>query len=155
LRTFVPVIDWLGNYDRSWLSRDILSGIAAGAVVIPQAMAYATIADLPVEIGLYTCMVPMLVYALLGGSRTLSISTTSTVAVLTGSTLVAAVVASGGDDPLRDMATLTVLVGIILLIARALRLGALIFDEPFGKNLLEMATTMDRPTRPTQPQEGR
>ena len=62
-------------------------------------MAYATIADLPVEVGLYTCMVPMVVYALLGGSRTLSVSTTSTVAVLTGSTLIAAGVAADGDGP--------------------------------------------------------
>ncbi|MFZ0015644.1 MAG: SulP family inorganic anion transporter, partial [Acidimicrobiia bacterium] len=88
-------------------------------------MAYATIADLPVEVGLYTCMVPMLVYAFLGGSRTLSVGTTSTVAVLTGSTLVAAGVAAG-DDPAGDLATLTVMVGLILLIARALRLSALI-----------------------------
>ena len=48
---------------------DVIGGLAAGTVVIPQAMAYATIAGLPVEIGLYTCMVPMVVYALLGGSR--------------------------------------------------------------------------------------
>ena len=66
-------------------------------------MAYATIADLPVEVGLYTCMVPMLVYALLGGSRTVSVSTTSTVAVLTGSTLIAAGVAAEGTDPVGDL----------------------------------------------------
>ncbi len=106
--------------------RDLLGGLAAGSVVIPQAMAYATIADLPPEVGLYTCMVPMVVYVLLGGSRTLSVSTTSTVAVLTGSTLLAAGVAASGDDPARDLATLTLLVGVILLVARMLKLGALI-----------------------------
>ena len=65
----------------------MVAGIAAGTVVIPQAMAYATLAGLPVEVGLYTCMLPMLVYALLGGSRSLSISTTSTIAILTASAL--------------------------------------------------------------------
>ena len=65
----------------------MVAGVAAGTVVIPQAMAYATIAGLPVEVGLYTCMLPMLVYALLGGSRSLSISTTSTIAILTASAL--------------------------------------------------------------------
>jgi MFS superfamily sulfate permease-like transporter len=65
------VAPWLRGYNRTWLSRDIVGGLAAGAVVIPQAMAYATVADLPVEVGLYTCMVLMAVYALLGGSRTL------------------------------------------------------------------------------------
>ena len=90
----LPIAPWLRGYDRKWLAADIVGGLAAGAVVIPQAMAYATIAGLPVEVGLYTCMVPMAVYALLGGSRTLSVSTTSTIAVLTASTLVAAGVAA-------------------------------------------------------------
>ena len=119
------VLSWLPGYDRAWLSRDILAGLAAGAVVIPQAMAYATIADLPVQVGLYTCMVPMAVYALLGGSRTLSVSTTSTIAILTASTLMAAGLAAGSSDPTRTLAMLTLLVGAILLIARVLRLGGL------------------------------
>ena len=55
----VPATTWLRHYERGWLGKDLLGGLAAGAVVIPQAMAYATIADLPVEVGLYTCMVPM------------------------------------------------------------------------------------------------
>ena len=76
----VEVAPWLRGYDRAWLAKDLVGGLAAGAVVIPQAMAYATIANLPIEVGLYTCMVPMAVYALLGGSRTLSVSTTSTIA---------------------------------------------------------------------------
>ena len=75
------------GYQRSWVRIDVLAGLAAGTVVIPQAMAYSTIAGLPVEIGLYTCMLPMLAYALLGGSRTLSVSTTSTIAVLVAATL--------------------------------------------------------------------
>jgi sulfate permease, SulP family len=126
LGRYVPALAWLRSYDRQRLGRDVVGGLAAGAVVIPQAMAYATIADLPAEVGLYTCMVPMVAYALLGGSRTLSVSTTSTVAVLTGSTLVAAGVAAAGTDPARDLATLTLLVGVILLAARLLRLGSLI-----------------------------
>ena len=62
--TVVPSLDWLPDYDRRWLRADLVGGLTAGAVVIPQAMAYATIADLPVQVGLYTCMVPMAVYAL-------------------------------------------------------------------------------------------
>ncbi len=126
LASVVPSATWIPHYRRKWLAKDLVGGLAAGAVVIPQAMAYATIADLPVEVGLYTCMVPMVVYALLGGSRTLSVSTTSTVALLTGSTLIAAGVAAEGTDPVGDLAMLTLLVGVILLAARLLRLGALI-----------------------------
>jgi len=102
-------VAWLRGYRRDWLAKDIVGGIAAGAVVIPQAMAYATIADLPVQVGLYTCMVPMAIYALIGGSRTLSFSTTSTVALLTGSTRVAVGVSGNGTDLARDLAALTLL----------------------------------------------
>jgi high affinity sulfate transporter 1 len=122
----VPALEWLPRYDRRWLRADIVGGLSAGAVVVPQAMAYATIADLAPEVGLYTCMVPMVVYVLLGGSRTMSVSTTSTVATLTGTTLLAAGVAAGSGDPAGDLATLTLLVGVILLAARLLRLGGLI-----------------------------
>ena len=122
--------DWfaptLHGYRREWIGPDVLAGLAAGAVVVPQGMAYATIASLPVQIGLYSCMVPMLVYALLGGSRAMSVSTTSTIATLTATTLVSAGVAAGSDDAVRDLTTLTLLVGVILLLARLLRLGAIV-----------------------------
>jgi MFS superfamily sulfate permease-like transporter len=120
------LVPTLRGYRRSQLLPDVVAGLSAGAVVIPQAMAYATIANLPVEIGLYTCIVPMLVYAALGGSRAMSVSTTSTIATLTATTLVTAGVAAGSDDALRDVVTLTFLVGAILLLARLLKLGSLV-----------------------------
>ena len=66
---------------------DIIAGLTAAAVVVPKALAYATIAGLPVQVGLYTASVPMVVYALLGTSRVLSVSTTTTIAILTGAEL--------------------------------------------------------------------
>ncbi|OXR44051.1 putative sulfate transporter [Nocardia cerradoensis] len=122
----VMVAPTLAGYRRTWLRPDIVAGLSAGAVVIPQAMAYATIADLPVQIGLYTCMVPMVVYALLGGSRTASVSTTSTIATLTASTLVGAGIAAGSEDAQTALMTLTLMVGVILLLARLARLGSII-----------------------------
>ncbi|WP_349863457.1 SulP family inorganic anion transporter [Leifsonia sp. WHRI 6310E] len=116
----------LAGYQRGWLGRDIVAGISAGAVVVPQAMAYATIANLPVEVGLYTAIVPMLVYALLGGSRAMSVSATSTIATLTATTLVSVGVVANSDQIPRDLVTLTLLVGAILFVARLLRLGSLV-----------------------------
>src|SRR6478609_6565228 len=116
----------LQGYDRRWLRLDVVAGIAAGTVVIPQAMAYATIAGLPVEVGLYTCMLPMLVYALLGGSRSLSISTTSTIAILAAAALSTLPSSRVGDDLLRDAFTLTTLVGLCLLAMRLFRLGSMV-----------------------------
>lgn len=116
----------LVGYRPAWLGRDILAGVSAGAVVVPQAMAYATIANLPVEAGLYTAIVPMAVYALLGGSRAMSVSTTSTIATLTATTLVSVGVVANSTDIPSDLVTLTLLVGAVLLLARLLRLGTLV-----------------------------
>ncbi|MFB7249699.1 SulP family inorganic anion transporter [Microbacterium sp. NPDC056234] len=125
-RTLLPT---LAGYRREWLTRDVVGGLSAGAVVVPQAMAYATIANLPVQVGLYTCIVPMLVYAFLGRSQAMSVSTTSTIATLTATTLVTAGVAASAEDPdaaLGALVTLTLLVGIVLLVARLLNLGSLV-----------------------------
>lgn len=116
----------LAGYRRGWLVPDLVGGLSAGAVVVPQAMAYATIAQLPVEVGLYTCIVPMAVYALLGGSRAMSVSTTSTIATLTATTLVSAGIAAGSDNALGSLMMLTLLVGLALVAARLLRLGSLV-----------------------------
>lgn len=114
----------LRGYRSTWLRADVVAGLAAGVVVVPQAMAYATIAGLPVEVGLYTCMVPALLYALLGGSRTLSVSTTSTIAVLTASALGTS--GRSADEALGAAFTLTTLVGVCLLAMRLFRLGSLV-----------------------------
>ncbi|MCO4114663.1 SulP family inorganic anion transporter [Aeromonas hydrophila] len=101
----------------------MLAGITAAAVVLPKAMAYATVAGLPVAIGLYTAFVPMLIYALLGSSRVLSVSSTSTLAILTATQL-GLVVPDGDPGRLITVtATLTLLVGAMLLLAAVLRLG--------------------------------
>ena len=102
---------------------DLVAGLTASAVVLPKAMAYATVAGLPVAVGLYTAFIPMLLYALLGGSRVLSVSSTSTLAILAGTEL--GLVVPNGDPQLliTATATLTVLVGLILVAASFLRLG--------------------------------
>ncbi|MEZ5987632.1 MAG: SulP family inorganic anion transporter [Planctomycetota bacterium] len=103
--------------------RDLLAGLITAAVVIPKAMAYATIAGLPVQVGLYTAFVPMVVYALLGTSRPLSVSTTTTIAILSA-TVLGQVAPSGDPEVLaRATATLTLLVGGALVLAALLRLG--------------------------------
>ena len=58
--------DWIFTYPRDWLRPDLIAGLTTAAVVIPKAMAYATIAGLPVQVGLYTAFVPMMIYAVLG-----------------------------------------------------------------------------------------
>lgn len=121
-----PLSPALRPYQREWARADVLAGLAAGAVVIPQAMAYATVANMPVQFGLYTCMLPLVVYAFIGGSRTTSVTTTSTIATLTASTMVGAGIVAGSEDAQSELITLTLMVGVLLLAARILRLGAVV-----------------------------
>ncbi|HKE38543.1 MAG TPA: SulP family inorganic anion transporter [Casimicrobiaceae bacterium] len=102
---------------------DLVAGLTAAAVVLPKAMAYATVAGLPVAVGLYTAFLPMLIYALLGSSRALSVSTTTTLAILAGTQLGIAVPDGDPAKLITATATLTALVGAVLLLARLLRLG--------------------------------
>ncbi|HQQ75958.1 MAG TPA: SulP family inorganic anion transporter [Thermoanaerobaculia bacterium] len=109
--------------DGGTLRFDLVAGLTAAAVVLPKAMAYATVAGLQVAVGLYTAFVPMAVYALLGSSRALSVSSTTTLGILAGTQLGLAV---PDGDPARLVpatATLAALVGAMLLLARLLKLG--------------------------------
>src|SRR5271157_3309382 len=106
-----------------WLRPDIVAGLTTGAVIIPKAMAYAMMAGLPVQVGLYTALVPMVIYAVLGTSRVLSVSTTTTLAILTAAQLGQVVPSGNPAALLRASATLTLLVGAALVLACLLRLG--------------------------------
>ena len=120
----IPMLDWLGGYQKGWLRLDLVAGLTTGAVVIPKAMAYATVAGLPVEVGLYTAFVPMVVYAILGTSRPLSVSTKTTLAILTGAQLALVAPNGGSAELLTASATLALLVGVMLMLASLLRLAS-------------------------------
>lgn len=104
---------------------DIVAGLTTAAVIIPKSVAFATIAGLPVEAGLYTGLVPLVAYAILGTSRPLSVTTTSTIAILVAGEL--ALVAPGADSArlLAVTATISLIVGVFLIAASVLRLGFL------------------------------
>jgi high affinity sulfate transporter 1 len=119
-----PIVDWLGSYRKEWLRFDIIAGLTTSAVVIPKAMAYAAIAGLPLVVGLYSSLVMLVVYAAMGTSRLLSVTTSSTIAILAFSAL--GEVAHGGDAAtlLSASAVMSLLVGVFLLLGGLLRLGA-------------------------------
>ena len=120
---FRPLPEWLVSYRRDWLQPDLVAGLTTGAVIIPKAMAYATIAGLLVQVGLYTAFVPMVIYAVLGTSRLPSVSTTTTLAILTAAQLDQVVPNGDPAALLSASATLTLLVGAALVLACLLRLS--------------------------------
>lgn len=126
LAKYLPILGWLPSYQMGWLRSDLVAGLIAAAVVTPQAMAYATIAGLPVQVGLYVALAPMLTYVLLGSSRRLSVSSTSALSILAGTALLAAVGPTNNpNDYIIPAATLAFLVGLFLILASFLRLGLL------------------------------
>jgi sulfate permease, SulP family len=132
MKRLIPAFAWLPAYNARWLRGDFAAGLTGAAVVVPQAMAYAAIAGLPLVVGLYTALVPLVVYAVMGTSRVLSVTTTSTLAILTAGALRG--IAPAGDSValVSAAATLAMLVGAALFLASVLRLGmvATFISEP-------------------------
>ena len=129
VRRYVPIVAWLPAYDRSWLTFDAIAGLTLWGLVVPEAMAYAGIAGLPPQAGLYTLVVSLLVYALLGTSRHLSVGGTSATAALLASSVAAAVIASASAtaaDPqsyATYAAAFVLVTGLVFLVAGIARLG--------------------------------
>ncbi|GAA4712369.1 SulP family inorganic anion transporter [Phytohabitans rumicis] len=122
--TLLPGLAQLRRYQRSWLRGDLLAGLTVAAYLVPQVMAYAGLAGLPPVTGLWAILAPLALYALLGSSRQLSVGPESTTALMTAT----AVAPLAAGDPGRYAAlaaTLAVVVGVLCLIAYAVRLGFL------------------------------
>lgn len=123
LLTRVLTPEWAREYRLGYLRSDLIAGLSAAAVVIPMSLAYATLAGLPVQAGLYTAVAPMLIYAWLGTSRPLSLSTTATIAILTGTALTPLIQTHDSSELAGITAALSFMVGTMLLLAGTLRLG--------------------------------
>ncbi|MEU5405162.1 SulP family inorganic anion transporter [Nocardia asteroides] len=124
LRRALPGLRQYRDYQRAWLRSDVVAGVTVAAYLIPQVMAYATVAGLPPVVGLWATIAPLAVYALLATSRQMSVGPESTTALLTAVAL--APLAAG--DPRRYAAlaaVLALLVGALCLVAALARLGVL------------------------------
>jgi high affinity sulfate transporter 1 len=129
VKRFIPILSWLPGYDRSWLTVDIIAGLTLWGLVVPEAMAYAGIAGLPPQAGLYTLLAALLIYALLGTSRHLVVQATSATAALLASAVAAALVATAAanaSDPATYQAYASAFVlvtGLVFLAAGLAKLG--------------------------------
>jgi sulfate permease, SulP family len=122
VRRFVPILRWLPKYDRRWLRFDLIAGATVWGLLVPESIAYAGLAGLPPQAGLYTLLVTLAAYAVFGTSRHLVAAATSAAAVL----LASSVGGLAGTDAVRymsDAAGLVIFCGGLFLIAGLLRLG--------------------------------
>jgi SulP family sulfate permease len=119
---YVPIIGWVRSYQRAWLRDDLVSGVVVGAIMIPVAMAYAQMAGVPPQAGLYSAIVGMAAYAVFATSRHLKITTSSTMSIMS----IAVVAPLAASDPAAFLAlssALALTVGIIMLILGIAKLG--------------------------------
>ncbi len=125
IKSKLPILDWLPNYQKKHLKGDINAGLTVGIMLIPQGMAYAMLAGLPPIYGLYAAIIPQLVYAILGTSRQLGVGP-----VAMDSLLVAVSVSQFAQAESNEYISLAILlaliVGVIQLLMGFLRLGVLV-----------------------------
>jgi SulP family sulfate permease len=124
IRRYVPIVRWLPAYDRGDLRLDCISGIVSWGVMVPVAMAYAGLAGMPPETGLVTAFAALTAYAVFGTSRHVKVTTSSSVAIMSAS-VVGALAAGDSSNYVALSAGLALMVGAILIVAGAARLGFL------------------------------
>ncbi|MFZ0325172.1 MAG: SulP family inorganic anion transporter [Actinomycetes bacterium] len=119
---YLPFTATLEGYGRSRLQTDVVAGLTVAALALPASMAYAQLAGLPITAGLYSLLLPVVAYALLGSTRWLVVGPEGTIALLIASGLAPLAVA-GSSEYTTLAATLAVLVGVVFVAARWLHLG--------------------------------
>ena len=124
-KTLLPILTWAPQYERKNLRSDLAAGVTVGAMLVPQAMAYALLAGLPPEVGLYAATIPVIIYALFGTSRQLAVGPVAIVSLLTATAL-APLVEEGSSGYLAAAALLAIMVGVMHIVLGAGRLGFLV-----------------------------
>ena len=124
LAKYLPILDWGRTYDRSTLTNDLVAALIVTIMLIPQSLAYALLAGLPPEIGLYASMLPIILYAIFGTSRALAVGPVAVVSLLTVAA-VSKIAVPGTSEYIAAAITLAFLSGLILLALGVFRLGFL------------------------------
>ena len=122
LSSKLPIVGWLSTYQRSWLRNDLVAGVSTWALVVPQAVAYGQIAGLPAQSGLAAAFAGPFAYALLGTSRQLIVSPTSSTAAVSAA-LVAPVALGDPERFIALSAGLAIFTGLVLVVLGIFKLG--------------------------------
>lgn len=121
---WLPILDWGRRYDRDTLASDLLAALIVTIMLIPQSLAYALLAGLPPEVGLYASIAPLVLYAIFGTSRVLAVGPVAVVSLMTATTI-GQIAATGTPAYWAAAITLAFLSGAMLLLMGVLRLGFL------------------------------
>lgn len=122
LKTYLPILDWGRRYNRQTLASDLVAAMIVTIMLIPQSLAYALLAGLPPEVGLYASVLPLVAYAIFGTSTSLAVGPVAVVSLMTA-TAVGRLAAEGTTDYASAAVLLALLSGLMLAVMGVLRLG--------------------------------
>lgn len=125
LKSYFPIVDWLPKYQKTWLRGDVIAAFTLWALLVPEAMAYAGIAGMPPETGLYAAPLALLAYAIFGTSKHLDVGPSSAVAALSFSAVVGVGAVVGSAEFILLTIALALMVGVFMIIGGLLKLGVL------------------------------
>ena len=132
LKKVLPCSDWLPQYNASWLYGDVIAGITVGILIIPQAIAYAKLASLPVQYGLYTAFTGLLLYFPFSTSKDVTIGPTAVLSQLTAQVIVTYNTGEYAVNPALFVAAVACFTGIIQVVVGLLQLGVIVDLVPLG-----------------------
>jgi len=124
-KDFIPILNWLPEYDRFQFKGDLIAGLTVGVMLIPQGMAYAMLAGMPPIYGLYASILPLILYAIFGTSRQLAVGPVAMVSLLIAAG-VGAIAETGSDQFIQLAILLALMVGVIQFLMGLFRLGFLV-----------------------------
>jgi len=119
---FLPIVEWLPNYDRSWLKSDIIAGLSVWALMVPTSLGYATISGVPVQYGLYAAAVGLIAFALFTTSKQVTQGPSSSTAAVLGAAVLA-VASAGSDEAVAVAAAIVLVAGLLYIIMYLLKMG--------------------------------
>ena len=122
IKNYFPILDWGRRYNRQTLTSDLVAAVIVTIMLIPQSLAYALLAGLPPEVGLYASVLPLVAYAVFGTSTALAVGPVAVVSLMTA-TAVGRIAAEGSVDYASAAIVLAALSGMILLLMGLFRLG--------------------------------
>ncbi|MBV7379169.1 SulP family inorganic anion transporter [Maritimibacter dapengensis] len=125
IRQFVPILEWGSDYRKDTLISDLVAALIVTIMLIPQSLAYALLAGLPAEMGLYASILPLVAYAIFGTSRALAVGPVAVVSLMTAAAIGNLGLEQGTSDYALAAITLAFLSGAILLVMGVFRLGFL------------------------------
>lgn len=124
LKQYLPVLQWAPKYSRDQATSDLVAAVIVTVMLIPQSLAYALLAGLPAQVGLYASILPLVVYAVFGTSRTLSVGPVAVVSLMTAAAL-APLADMGTPEYIAGAVLIAVMSGLMLTVMGILRLGFL------------------------------